>query len=153
RPAPRLARRVAVAAGAVGAASAVALIAGFALSGSPSGGTRDGEGGRTGPTAGESPTTKSGASRPAEASDAPLVAGPGGSDEPSGMASASPSSEAGRTPSASGTGSAPPPATGPTSGAPTDTAPTDTAPTGTASAPGRPDGKPGRGPGGTKGPK
>ena len=148
KPAARPARRVAVAAGAVGAASAVALIAGFALSGSPSGGTRDGEGGRTGPTAGESPTAESGASSPAKGSDAPLVAGPGGSDEPSGTASASPSSEAGRTPSASGADSAPPPVSGPTSDAPT-----DTAPTGTASAPGRSGEKPGRGPGGTKGPK
>ncbi|MFE1948096.1 hypothetical protein [Streptomyces massasporeus] len=148
KPAPRPARRVAVAVGAVGAVSAVALIAGFSFSGSPSGGTRGGEGGRTGPTAGESPTAATGASSPAKASDAPLVAGPGGSDEPSGTASASPSSEAGRTPSASGTDSAPPPASGPTSDAPT-----GTAPTATASAPGRWEGKPGRGPGGTKGPK
>ncbi|MFI0135092.1 hypothetical protein [Streptomyces luteogriseus] len=148
KPAPRPARRLAVAAGAVGAASAVALIAGFALSGSPSGGTRDGEGGRTGPTAGESPTAESGASSPAKGSDAPLVAGPGGSDGPSGTASVSPSSEAGRTPSASGTDGAPPPAAGSTSGASTDPAPTDT-----ALAPGRSGEKPGRGPGGTKGPK
>ncbi|MFJ4560173.1 hypothetical protein ACIP4Q_29445 [Streptomyces massasporeus] len=148
KPAPRRARRVAVAAGAVGAVSAVALIAGFSLSGSPSGGTPGGEGGRTGPTAGESPTAESATSGPANGSDAPLVAGPGDSGRPSGEASVSPSSGASRTPSASGTDSAPPPASGPTSDAPA-----NSLPTASTSAPGRSGENPGRGPGGTKDPK
>ncbi|MFD5740562.1 hypothetical protein ACFXJM_07055 [Streptomyces massasporeus] len=148
KQAPRRARRAAVAAGAVGAVSAVALIAGFSLSGSPSGGTPGGEGGRTGPTAGESPTAESATSGPAKGSDAPLVAGPGDSGRPSGEASASPSSGASRTPSASGTDSAPPPASGPTSDAPA-----NSLPTASTSAPGRSGENPGRGPGGTKDPK
>ncbi|MBB6418881.1 hypothetical protein HDC93_004483 [Streptomyces sp. AK010] len=90
-PALGFAGRVGVAAGAVGAVWAVALIAGFSLLGSPSGGTRGGEGGRTGRTAGESPTATTATSPPAEASDAPLVAGPGDSDQPSGEVSAAPS--------------------------------------------------------------
>ncbi|MGA5201683.1 hypothetical protein [Streptomyces variegatus] len=148
KPAPRLARRVAVAVGAVGAVSAVALIAGASLSGTPSGGTRGGEGGRSAPTAGESPTAAPASSGPADTADAPLVAGPGDPDDPSGEASAPPSPTASRTPSASATDAASPPAGSPTAGA--------TAvpvPTATTSAPGRSGEKPGRGPGGTKGPK
>jgi hypothetical protein len=143
RRAPWGARRVAVAVGAVGAVSAAALIAGLGFSDTPSGGTREGGDGRTGPTAGESPAaTPTGGGR-APTPGAPLVGGPAHSDEPSGAASASPSTEADPTPSESG-----PDAASPSAGTPTTSAPATT-----ATPPGRADGKPGHGPGGTKGPK
>ncbi|GAA2584645.1 hypothetical protein GCM10010304_29120 [Streptomyces roseoviolaceus] len=143
RPGAWRARRVAVASGAVGAVSVAALIAGLSLSDAPSGGARDGEGGRTGPTAGQSPTAPPAGTGPAATPAAPLVGGPADGDEPSGAASASPSTAASRTPSESGTGAASSSAGSPTA----------FAPTAATSAPGRAEGKPGRGPGGTKGPK
>ncbi|MFB6843441.1 hypothetical protein ACFCXS_01005 [Streptomyces sp. NPDC056373] len=54
KPPARRSRRVAVAAGAVGAVSAAVLIAGVSFSGGSSGATRGGESGRTDPAAGES---------------------------------------------------------------------------------------------------
>ncbi|CAM5359291.1 hypothetical protein [Streptomyces purpurascens] len=143
RPGPWRARRVAVAAGAVGAVSAAALIAGLSLSDAPSGGARGGEGGRTGPTAGESPTSPPTGTGPASTPAVPLVGGPADGDEPSGAASASPSTAASRTPSESGTDA----------GSPSADSPMPSAPTVTTSAPGRSEGRPGHGPGGTKGPK
>ncbi|MGA5894234.1 hypothetical protein [Streptomyces venetus] len=78
--------------------------------------------------------------------NAPLVARSSepGQGEPSGVASASPSGAASRTPSASAS---------PTDGGSTPGTPTASAPTAPTSAPGRSGNKPGRGPGGTKGPK
>ncbi|MDQ1016640.1 hypothetical protein [Streptomyces afghaniensis] len=151
--APWRARRVAVAAGAVGALSAAALIAGLGFSDAPSGGTREGGaghggGGRTGPTAGESPTAPSTGGGPAPAPGTPLVGGPADRDEPSGAATESPSTTASPTASESGTDPASPSAGSPTAGTPT-----TSAPAATATPPGRADGKPGHGPGGTKGPK
>lgn len=142
-------RRVAVAAGAMGAVSAAVIVAGFSFSGAPSGG-RGGEGGRTGPAAGESPPVSPADNGTTASPDTPLVGRPGRSDGPSGAASASPSPAVSRTPSASGTDGARPPV-----GASTTTAPADSgsSPTAEPSAPGRADGKPGHGPGGTKGPK
>ncbi|MFJ4535864.1 hypothetical protein ACIP39_07805 [Streptomyces tibetensis] len=150
KPPARRSRRVAVAAGAVGAVSAAVLIAGVSFSGGSSGGTRGGEGGRTDPAAGESSTASPADTGPAASPDAPLAGRPGNSDEASGAASPSPSPTVSRTPSASATDDARPPA-----GTSTTTAPADTGPSPTAapSAPGRSDGKPGHGPGGTKGPK
>ncbi|MFI5570723.1 hypothetical protein ACIA6T_25950 [Streptomyces sp. NPDC051740] len=101
--------RAVVAAGAVGAVSVAALIAGFAFSGSPSGAS-DGKGGRTGPAAGESgvssvePDASSSAGGPvagggpSAGSGAPS-AGAGGEDRtdgeiPSGGESAGPSAGA-----------------------------------------------------------
>jgi hypothetical protein len=144
---PWRARRVAVAAGAVGAVSAAALIAGLGFSDAPSGGSREG-GGRTGPTAEESPTAPSAGTGRTPTPGSPLIAPPVNTDEPSGAASASPSTAASPTPSESG-----PDTPDPSAGSPTAGTPTASAPTATASPPGRTDGKPGHGPGGTKGPK
>ncbi|MEU0386036.1 hypothetical protein [Streptomyces chartreusis] len=153
RRAPSRARRVAVAAGVVGAVSAAALIAGLGFSDAPSGGAREGGsrqggGGRTGPTAGESPSAPSTGGGRASTSGAPLVGGPADRDEPSGAGSASPPTAASPTPSESGTN-----APSPSAGSPTTGAPTTSAPAATASPPGRSEEKPGHGPGGTKGPK
>ncbi|WP_432117117.1 hypothetical protein [Streptomyces sp. bgisy032] len=151
KPRPWHSRRVAVAAGAVGALSAAVLIAGFSFSDSSSGGTRGGEDGRTGSSSKESPAVTPTGTGTAAASDAPLVAGPEDSGEPSGGASASPSAEGSRSPSPSASDDAAPPPSGePTTSAPAAPAPTTTT---TAAPPGRADGKPGHGPGGTKGPK
>lgn len=151
-------RRVAVAAGVVGTASAVALIAAFSFSGAPSGGaddgTRGGGGGRAAPTTGE---TGSRAAQPsggvrASTPGAPVGGGPvgggpvdGGGD--SDGASADPTAPASTTPSADGTDAPEPSADSTTAATPATSAPATTTP------PGRVDGKPGRGPGGTKGPK
>ncbi|MEU0248884.1 hypothetical protein ABZ192_32085 [Streptomyces sp. NPDC006235] len=146
RRAPWRARRVAVAVGAVGAVSAAALIAGLGFSDAPSGGTREGGGGRTGPTAGESPTVPSTGTGRTPTPGTPLVAQPANSDEPSEPASVGPSTEASPTPSEPATPS-------PSVGTPSAATPTTSAPAATATPPGRTDGKPGHGPGGTKGPK
>ncbi|GAA2398940.1 hypothetical protein [Streptomyces coeruleofuscus] len=148
KPRPWQSRRVAVAAGAVGAVAAAVLIAGVSLSDSPSGGTQDGEDGRTGSSSGESPTVSPTGTGREEASGAPLDGRAEDREELSGDASASPSAEGSRTPSPSATGGAPPPA-----GDSTTSAPAAPAPTTTTAPPGRTDEKPGRGPGGTKGPK
>ncbi|MET9681502.1 hypothetical protein [Streptomyces coeruleorubidus] len=140
------ARRVAVAAGAVGAVSAAALIAGLGFSDAPSGGSREGGGGRTGPTAGESPRSTGTGRTPTPGT--PLAGRPADPDEPSGAASTSPSTEASPTRSEPG-----PTTPSPSAGSPTAGTPTTSAPAATASPPGRSEGKPGHGPGGTKGPK
>lgn len=153
RRAPWRARRVAVAAGVVGAVSAAALIAGLGFPDAPSGGAREGGarqggGGRTGPTAGESPSASSTGGGRASTPEAPFVGGPADRDEPSGAGTASPSTAASSTPSESGTD-----APSPSAGSPTTGTPTTSAPAATASPPGRSEEKPGHGPGGTKGPK
>ncbi|CAM5489943.1 hypothetical protein [Streptomyces afghaniensis 772] [Streptomyces afghaniensis] len=145
---PWRARPWAVAAGAVGAVSAAALIAGLGFPDAPSGGTREGGGGRTGPTAGESPTVPSTGADRTPTTGTPLVGRPANGDEPSGPASVSPTTAASPTPSES----APDPQS-PSAGTPTAGTPTTSAPAVTATPPGRTDGKPGHGPGGTKGPK
>ncbi|MER7402114.1 hypothetical protein ABT373_06360 [Streptomyces sp. NPDC000070] len=149
RRAPWRARRVAVAAGAVGAVSAAALIAGLGFPDAPSGGAREGGGGRSVPTAGESPAAPSTGTGRTPTPGAPLVRLPANSDEPSGAA-ASASPAAAGTPAPSGPGTDAP---SPSPGSPTAGAPTSSAPAVTASPPGRPESKPGHGPGGTKGPK
>ncbi|MCX4905802.1 hypothetical protein [Streptomyces sp. NBC_00878] len=125
-------RRVAVAAGAVGAVSVAAVIAGFSF-GSSGGGARGNED-RTSPTAGD----------PASPTDS----------ETSGGAPAVRSSDGGE-PSRTGdpSGSTSPTSTGDETEKPAAKSPT--APTATTSPgpPGNSDGKPGRGQGGTKRPK
>ncbi|MEV5355131.1 hypothetical protein [Streptomyces sp. NPDC052693] len=144
-------RRVAMAAGAVGAVSAAALIAGFSFSGGPSGGpsggTRSGEGGRTASTAGEVPTASPPDGVRASSPGAPLDAGAASGDRTAGAGSAAPSAPVNVTPSSGGADTPEPSAGSPTADAPTTSAPAATTP------PGRSDGKPGHGPGGTKGPK
>jgi hypothetical protein len=149
RRGPWRARRVAVAVGAVGAVSAAALIAGLGFSEAPSGGTREDGGGRTGPTAGESPAPPSTGTGRTPTPGTPLVGRPVNSDGPSGVAaSTSPAATASPTPSESDTDTP-----SPSAGSPTAITPTTSAPATTASPPGRFETKPGRGPGGTKGPK
>ncbi|MFC7843478.1 hypothetical protein [Streptomyces sp. NPDC057382] len=142
-----MSRPVAVA-GAVGAVSVVALVAGFSLTGSSSGGSPDGRGGRTAPTAEDSPAASPAGTDPAATAQAPLAGTPEESGRPSGAASGSASRTASPAPSATATGGASSPAGGGAT-----SAPAEPAPTATSTAPGRFDGKPGRGPGGTKGPK
>ncbi|MEV5435629.1 hypothetical protein AB0K80_06285 [Streptomyces sp. NPDC052682] len=141
--------RAAVAAGAVGAVSVAALIAGFSFSDPSSGGARGGQDARTGPTA---PDPSTSTSPDPEPSSRPVVAdrsADGGG--PSGSAPASPSAPAGG--AASGPGTQDPGRTAtPTSGT-TTSAPAPADPTPTTAAPGNSDRKPGHGPGGTKGPK
>ncbi|MGW5614525.1 hypothetical protein [Streptomyces sp. NPDC003877] len=140
-------RRAAMAAGAVGAVSAAALIAGFSFSGTSSGEPGAREGGRTAPTAGETPDApSSGGVRTSTPEGAP-AGGAANGGEASVSTSAAPSSAADATPSAGGTDTPEPPADSPTAGTPTTQAPSTTEPRG------RGDGKPGHGPGGTKGPK
>lgn len=145
KPSPWRQRRVAVAAGAVGAVSAAALVAGFAFSGSSSSGGAQSEKGRTGPTAGdtdavpeESADARTGGERTASA---PAAAGTGaGGSAPT----ANPSGDAAAptAPTASPTSAAAAPVSTPA-------APATSAPV----APGDGDGddKPGRGQG--KGPR
>ncbi|MFI7012976.1 hypothetical protein [Streptomyces sp. NPDC050164] len=144
RPSPWRTRRVAVAAG---AASVAALIAWFSLSGAPSGGTRSGEGGRTGPTAGDpaSPTGTPGTPSRVPATGAPAV----GEDPSSGTAPTSPAAETSRPSSEGGAKATEPSAGTPASAATAPSTPTD--PT-TTSAPGNSDRKPGHGHGSTKDP-
>jgi hypothetical protein len=144
RPSPWRSRRVAVAAGAVGALSVAALIAGFAVSGSSSGGKQGTDDG-TSPTAGK-PATTSTATDPASSPGTAATgrpSGSGASGAPSAGASASPS--ASTSGSGSDTGAKDPATKSPTT-TPTSSTPVD-------SAPGNSDRKPGRGLGGTKGPK
>lgn len=137
RSAPRSFPRVATASGVLGAVSAAVLIAGFAFSGSPSGGT-GGKGGRTGPTAAE---PDAGPSVRPDATGAPAA----------GVRPAEPS------PRAEGTSGAPVP----TPSAPASTTSTPTLPTATApsaegpgqAGPGDSGDRPGRGHGATKRPK
>ncbi|MFF7792239.1 hypothetical protein [Streptomyces sp. NPDC007991] len=152
RRAPWRGRRVAVAAGAVGAVSAAALLAGLGFPDAPSGG-RPGGGGRTGPTAGESPTAPQAGSGRTPAPANPLDGGAANSDEPSGPATASPSTETSATPAESGQNAPSSTAAGPTAASPTAGTPTTSPPAAEATPPGRAGGKPGYGPGGTKGPK
>ncbi|QOV41488.1 hypothetical protein IM697_38925 [Streptomyces ferrugineus] len=139
KPSAWRSRRVAMAAGAVGAVSAAALIAGFSLSGSSAGGTQ-GEDDRTSPTA-KDPADLTGPSEGPSASvrssDGTDPARPGSPD-----ASASPSGaeDSDDEPAESSPGPA------------TATAPTPTAPT-TSPAPAETDDKPGRGQGNPKRPK
>ncbi|MEU3850032.1 hypothetical protein [Streptomyces sp. NPDC029554] len=145
-------RRVAVAAGAAGVVSAAALIAGFSFSGTSSDGTGDGKGGPTAPTVvGETPTASASARVRASTPGAPLEGGPTDQGPASGTGSSAPSAPsapASPTPSAGGgTGAPESPAGSPTAGTATPSASV------TATPPGRADGKPGHGPGGTKGPK
>jgi hypothetical protein len=138
KPSPWRSRRVAVAAGAVGAVS-VALIAGFSFSGSSSGGTQ-GKDDRTSPAAGEPATptaTDPASSAGTAATGRPSDSSP--SDAPSARRSASTSG------SGSGAGKKDPATKSPTP------APTTSTPSG--SGPGNSNGKPGHGPGGTKDPK
>jgi hypothetical protein len=149
KPSPWRSRRVAVAAGAVGAVSAAALIAGFAFSGGGSApGDAEGKHGRTGPSAADG-STEPGAGGTATGSD--------GTGSPDAGAS-SPSSEAaasGASPSASAetskgaTEAKEATESGQPSGASATPSPTATA---SQSAPGNANGK-GRGQGSTKGPK
>ncbi|PIB10584.1 hypothetical protein B1C81_06615 [Streptomyces sp. HG99] len=143
KPSPWRSRRVVVAAGAAGAVSAAALIAGFAFSGSPSGAQDKDD--RTGSTAGESgaPAESDGAS----ASDTARTGGPSGSGESSDSASAAPS------PSASGSASAGTKPKDRSSGSPTAGATTTSDPVPATSSPSQVRDKPGHGPGGTKGPR
>ncbi|MEV7883064.1 hypothetical protein ACWD3I_11695 [Streptomyces sp. NPDC002817] len=141
RPTPWRSRRVALAAGAVGAVSAAALIAGFAFSGDGSAaGDAEGKHGRTGPSAADG-STEPGEDGTATGSDG--TGSPDAGASPSGTAassaSPSPSAEKPKEPKESGQ----PP------GASTTPSPTATA---SQSAPGNANGK-GRGQGSTKGPK
>ncbi|GAB2867170.1 hypothetical protein GCM10027074_38310 [Streptomyces deserti] len=155
RAGPWRSRRVALVAGAVGAVSVAALIAGFSSSGSPDGGVR-GEQDRTGQTAVDpsAPTSPDPAtpatSDPASSSGPATADRPSGGAEPSRTASASPSAPGSRSPSEEEEGKTnEPPVTAPTTG----TATSAPAPSPTRSAPGNADRRPGHGQGGTKGPK
>lgn len=137
KPSAWRSRRTVVVAGAAGAVSVAAVIAGFAFSGSSSG-DAEGKRERTSPTAGDSttstePSDGSGTARSSDAAEPSTTKSPGDSASPSAAAD--------------GSGQ-------PTTGSPT-ADPASTTPTATASttAPGNSDGKPGRGQGGTKGPK
>ncbi|MEU6255587.1 hypothetical protein [Streptomyces sp. NPDC047043] len=142
KPSAWRSRHAAVAAGAVGAVSAMAAAVALSFSGSPSGSPSDGVQGkdrRTSPTAGDS----AGATAPA--SSGGVAADP--SPERSGTASPSPSGSTSPSASKGGDGS-------PRSSAPT-TATATPAPTATTGNDGRgnANGNPGHGQGGTKGPK
>jgi hypothetical protein len=138
KPSPWRSRRTAVAAGAVGAVSAVAVAVGLSFSGAPSDGVR-GKEERTSPTAGDS----SGSTAPASPGGAAADRSSAGPTEPSGAASRSP----GVSSSAAGGETRQPSTPAGTTAAP--------APTATTGAVGRGNSgnKPGRGQGGTKGPK
>lgn len=146
KPSPWRSRRVAVAAGAVGAVSAAALIAGFAFSGGgPAPGDAEGKHGPAGSSAADGST---------EPGEAGITTGSDGTGSPDAGAS-SPSSEA----AASSASPSPSAKTsketteatesGQSSGASTTPSPTATA---SQSVPGNANGK-GRGQGSTKGPK
>ncbi|MEG8276806.1 hypothetical protein [Streptomyces sp. AHA2] len=131
---------------------AIALVAGFTLSGSSSGGSPDGRRGRTAPTAEDFPAASPAGTGPAATVRVPLADpladAPAASGGPSASGPVGPSRAASPTPSASVADDAVPP-----NGDLATSAPAEPAPTVTSSAPGRPGGKPGRGPGGTEGPK
>ncbi|MGW7207224.1 hypothetical protein [Streptomyces sp. NPDC054837] len=140
KPSPWRSRRVAVAAGAVGAVSAAALIAGFAFSGGGSApGDAEGKHSRTGPSAAD------GSTEPGEGGTATGSDGTGSPDV--GASSAAAASSASPSPSAEKSKEAT--ESGQSSGASTTPSPTATA---SQSAPGNANGK-GRGQGSTKGPK
>ncbi|MFD9194184.1 hypothetical protein ACFWCA_39020 [Streptomyces phaeochromogenes] len=131
-------RRVAVAAGAVGAVSLAAVMAGFAFG--PSDGGARGNEDRTSPTAGDSASPTDAKS----SGGAPAVRSSDGG-EPS--RTGDPSSSASLAPTGDGTEN--PSAKSPTTSSAPSTPTAGTSPRG----PGNSDGKPGRGQGGTKGPK
>lgn len=145
QPAVWRSRRVAIAAGALGVASA-ALIAGFSLSGSSSAGDSQGKHDRTSPTAGDSaaPTEVSGDAsadaRPSYDTESPRNA--------SSSASTSPSASE-DTGSGFGSDDKKTPSPDPTT---TSSAPPASTPTATRNAPGNSDDKPGQGQGSTKKP-
>ncbi|MFE5817999.1 hypothetical protein [Streptomyces sp. NPDC056479] len=135
--------RFAVAAGAVGALSAAALIAGFSLSGSSSeGGTRTKDD-RTGATSGDAVTPGEPSPGVSAGARAPEGAGPSQSPSPSDPASPSSSDDGGSD------GKTVEPSADPTAAG---TAPSEPAATPTATAPGNSGNNPGRGQGGTKKP-
>ncbi|MEU5319462.1 hypothetical protein AB0G67_22390 [Streptomyces sp. NPDC021056] len=139
KPSPWRSRRVAVAAGAVGAVSAAALIAGFAFSGGGSApGDAEGKHSRTGPSAADG-STEPGEGGTATGSDGTGSPDAGVSSSPASGASPSPTAEKPKEATESGL----------PSGASTTPSPTATA---SQSAPGNANGK-GRGQGSTKGPK
>ncbi|MFI6275830.1 hypothetical protein [Streptomyces sp. NPDC050988] len=138
KPRALTSRRVVVAAGAVGAVSLAAVMAGFSFG--PSDGGARGNEDRTSPTAGDpaSPTDakSSGGAPAARSSDG---GGPSGTGDPSSSASLAPTGDETENPSAKS----------PT----TPSAPSTRTATTSPRGPGNSDGKPGRGQGGTKGPK
>ncbi|MGW1956657.1 hypothetical protein ACWCPI_28570 [Streptomyces sp. NPDC001920] len=146
KPVARGPRRVAMAAGAVGAVSVAALIAGFAMSGSSSGGGAQTKDDRTSPTV-EDPAAPA---APARSSDPSAGTRPSDGGESSRGASPSPSSSG---PSGAASDDADSDGKSP-SPAPTTTSPTafPTTPTETRTAPGNSDDKPGLGQGSTKKP-
>jgi hypothetical protein len=134
-------RRVVVAAGAAGAVSVAALIAGFSFSGSTSGGTEGKEGGtRSAPDESTGPAGSSSSGGPGS-SGAQDAAGSDGTESDGADASKGASPDESGEPSAT-------PSTDPTD----TTTPTSTASASGGSAPGNSDGK-GRGPGATKKPR
>ncbi|MGW3724905.1 hypothetical protein [Streptomyces sp. NPDC000851] len=141
KPGPWRSRRAAVAAGAVGAVSAAALIAGFSFSGSPSG--TQGKGDRTGSTTGES-----------EESAAPTEPGRASASDAARTDSPSGAGKSSTAPSPSASGSDPAGTTkDPSTGSPTADVTTSSAPVTATAPPGRSKDNPGHGQGGTKGPK
>ncbi|MER6181337.1 hypothetical protein [Streptomyces sp. NPDC001652] len=150
KPSPWRSRRVAVAAGAVGAVSAAALIAGFAFSGGGSApGDAEGKHGRTGPSAAD------GSTEPGEGGTGSPDAGASSSPPSSDAAVSSPSpsvsaeTSRGATEAEEATAAKEATEPGQSPGASTTPSPTATA---SQSAPGNANGK-GRGQGTTKGPK
>ncbi|MFF1299170.1 MULTISPECIES: hypothetical protein [unclassified Streptomyces] len=144
KPGPWRSRRVAVAAGAVGAVSAAALIAGFAFSGGGSApGDAEGKHSRTGPSAAD------GSTEPGEGGTGSPDAGASSSSPSSDAAVSSPSPSVSAETSKGATEVTEVAESGQPSGASTAPSPTATA---SQSAPGNANGK-GRGQGSTKGPK
>ncbi|KUL23379.1 hypothetical protein ADL12_39315 [Streptomyces regalis] len=138
--APR-ARRVVIAAGAVGVVSAAALIAAFSLSGSSSGGGTQTKDDRTSPTAldpaapTELPGGASAGARPSDGTESSRSASPSASTSPS-ASDVADSDDKSPSPDPTTTSAAPPSST----------------PTATTNAPGNSDEKPGQGQGSTKKP-
>ncbi|MEU9911650.1 hypothetical protein [Streptomyces sp. NPDC051001] len=144
KPSPWRSRRVAVAAGAVGAVSAAALIAGFAFSGGGSApGDAEGKHSRTGPSAAD------GSTEPGEGGTGSPDAGASSSSPSSGAAVSSPSPSVPAQTSKGATEAKEVTGPGQSPGASATPSPTATA---SQSAPGNANGK-GRGQGSTKGPK
>ncbi|MFD3836124.1 hypothetical protein ACFWWC_07650 [Streptomyces sp. NPDC058642] len=147
KPSPWRSRRVAVAAGAVGAVSAAALIAGFAFSGGGSApGDAEGKHSRTGPSAADGSTEpgEGGTATGSDGTGSP-EAGASSSGATASSASPSPSAETSKEAEEAEGTTKPGQSSGPT------TTPSPTA-TASQSAPGNANGK-GRGQGSTKGPK
>ncbi|MCX5331682.1 MULTISPECIES: hypothetical protein [unclassified Streptomyces] len=142
KPTPWRSRRVALAAGAVGAVSTAALIAGFAFSGGGSApGDAEGKHGRTGPSAADGSTEpdENGTATGSDGTGAPDA----GTSSSGTAASGSPSPSSDEKESGEPEGQ-------PSSGTSTTPAPTATA---SESAPGNSDGRSGRGQGSTKKPR